>query len=797
MKTKPLYMILVVLMVMACALTAGPLVGTASAGAQDMIWGVTGVNFGLSGDYSEVFTVDVATGEVNIVAAVGNGSTYSDIALTPNGNVYAVGMDWDGDTGSDGNFYDFYRLDPVTGEQMGSSVWHVFPDNGFRQVNALAAESDSSLLAIEGGGAADPHLLRINLDGSGDLASIDDLGQLTSGIGPSCGVLDLDPFTGKWYGTFEGDSESDIYELNIADPSSSVNVSACDITYAAGFAFLLNGTSVTTAGSWHDKNLYTVDVDTGDITVLYDLSGDLQGNIFGLSSQPESVTTPDTPSGPASGYVGQSLTYSTGGATSNLGHPLEYRFDWGDGAFSTWSSSTSASNDWPSEDVYEIKAQARCATHPGIMSAWSAAATVTITTEPETVSTPDTPSGPASGYVGESLTYSTGGATSNLGHPLEYRFDWGDGAFSTWSSSTSASNDWSSEDTYEIRAQARCATHTDIMSPWSAAATVTITTEPGDETVSIPDTPTGLSSGDPDEMLTYCTGGSVSSLGHPVEYQFDWGDDTYSSWSSSTCQQNSWSTEDTYYVRARARCELHTDVVSGWSSVKIVTIGEAPISDYPPEPPTNLVATGFSDPRIDLSWQDNSDNELGFRVWRKNRSLGFFYEIAAVGANVTTYSDTDVVAGKGCWYMVKAWNYTQGPLGPQETFSEYSNVAGAVAPTGGGCFVASAAFNSYMEPRVETLRTFRDGFLASDPAGKAFVATYYKLSPAVAELIEDHPGYKSAVRAALLPSVGVSVFAVEGAFALKVVTAVLCLGVLVLAAAWLGLRVRRSRQSVS
>ena len=110
--------------------------------------------------------------------------------------------------------------------------------------------------------------------------------------------------------------------------------------------------------------------------------------------------------------------------------------------------------------------------------------------------------------------------------------------------------------------------------------------------------------------------------------------------------------------------------------------------------------------------------------------------------------------------------------------------------------MASAAFNSYMEPSVETLRAFRDGFLATDPAGKAFVATYYELSPAVAEFIEDHPGYKSAVRTALLPSVGVSAFAVEGAFALKVAVAVLCLGVLVLAAAWLRMRVRRSRQRV-
>jgi hypothetical protein len=209
------------------------------------------------------------------------------------------------------------------------------------------------------------------------------------------------------------------------------------------------------------------------------------------------------------------------------------------------------------------------------------------------------------------------------------------------------------------------------------------------------------------------------------------------------------------------------------------------------------VATGFGDPRIDLSWQDNSNNELGFRIWRKNRELGVFHELDAVGIDVTTYTDTKVVVGQQCWYMVKAWNYRQGPLGPEETFSEYTNVASATATSeGGGCFVASAAFNSYMNPSVETLREFRDGFLATDPAGKAFVATYYELSPPVAEFIEGHPSYKSAVRTALLPSVGVSILAVEGSLALKVAVATLCLGALMLAAAWLRLRVRRSTQRV-
>ncbi len=50
--------------------------------------------------------------------------------------------------------------------------------------------------------------------------------------------------------------------------------------------------------------------------------------------------------------------------------------------------------------------------------------------EKETVSTPATPTGPSSGNVGTSYSYSTDGASSSLGHSIQYRFDWGDGSYS-------------------------------------------------------------------------------------------------------------------------------------------------------------------------------------------------------------------------------------------------------------------------------------------------------------------------------------------------------------------------------
>jgi spore germination protein YaaH len=97
---------------------------------------------------------------------------------------------------------------------------------------------------------------------------------------------------------------------------------------------------------------------------------------------PEMISTPATPSGPLSGNPGTSYPYSTGGSSSNLGHPLEYRFDWGDGNYSNWSSSTSASKSWASAGTYNLKAQARCATHPSVVSDLSPGLLVSISLPP-------------------------------------------------------------------------------------------------------------------------------------------------------------------------------------------------------------------------------------------------------------------------------------------------------------------------------------------------------------------------------------------------------------------------------
>src|SRR5689334_19658978 len=69
--------------------------------------------------------------------------------------------------------------------------------------------------------------------------------------------------------------------------------------------------------------------------------------------------------------------------------------------------------------------------------------------------------------------------------------------------------------------------------------------------------------------------------------------------------------------------------------------------------------------QVTVIWNDNSAGETGFRIERQTGE-GSFVQVGTVGANVTSFLDSTVIAGTAYAYRVAAFD--------AQTSSSYSNV---------------------------------------------------------------------------------------------------------------------------
>jgi len=275
------------------------------------------------------------------------------------------------------------------------------------------------------------------------------------------------------------------------------------------------------------------------------------------------MLSPAAPTGTDSGLTQVSYSFAAAGALSSKTHALEYRFDWGDGVLSAWSPSPVAEHAWAAAGDYPVVAQARCQSEPANVSSFSPPTAVAIAEFVEAIDTPPAPSGTSNVVAGESVAFTTGNSGSDLGHQIEYRFDWGDAALSAWSANTNGAHAWGASGLFEVRARARCSVHTGMQSPWSEAFLVAVAPPPEETGAPLrPVCPAGATTG---SDVTCTLGGAISNLGHPVEYRVDWGDGAVSEWGSSTSLSHAWLVAGSYAPSAQARCATDTALESAWS----------------------------------------------------------------------------------------------------------------------------------------------------------------------------------------------------------------------------------------
>jgi hypothetical protein len=125
------------------------------------------------------------------------------------------------------------------------------------------------------------------------------------------------------------------------------------------------------------------------------------------------------------------------------------------------------------------------------------------------------------------------------------------------------------------------------------------------------------------------------------------------------------SASTTYYYRVRANNSAGD---SAYSNEAYATTAAGI-----PAAPSGLTASAVSSSQINLAWTDNSSNETGFKIERKTGSGGTYAQIATVGVNVASYSNTGLSATTTYYYRVRSYNASGD--------SAYSNEAYATTPS--------------------------------------------------------------------------------------------------------------------
>jgi len=199
----------------------------------------------------------------------------------------------------------------------------------------------------------------------------------------------------------------------------------------------------------------------------------------------------------------------------------------------------------------------------------------------------------------------------------------------------------------------------------SDGGTIPDTTPPTPDPASFASAPAAIS--DTAISMTATTGSDASG---PVEYLFTCtaGGGNSSLWQTSTSYTDTGltpSTQYTYTVTMRDSLG-NTGTASEGASA---TTDPAPAL---PAAPSSLSATAIAKTQIDLSWTDNATDETGFKIERSKRVNTSFAQIATVGSDVTSYSDTTVSKGTTYFYRVRATN--------ADGDSAYSNEDSATTP---------------------------------------------------------------------------------------------------------------------
>lgn len=180
---------------------------------------------------------------------------------------------------------------------------------------------------------------------------------------------------------------------------------------------------------------------------------------------------------------------------------------------------------------------------------------------------------------------------------------------------------------------------------------------------------------------------------------------------------------------------------------------------------------------IDLSKIKPGEIENGtYKIYKAdtlaNLEAGAAYAVPAANILMTDYVGDGKIGSVTFWIDRLSFfgiGGSSGGGGGGSTTSSESSKA---------CFIATAAYGSFLDGHVEILRNFRDAYLVTNEAGRAFVEFYYRHSPPLADFIARHDTLRAATRVVLAPVVAAGYIALNTTPIEKILVVMLLLGVM-------------------
>jgi hypothetical protein len=140
----------------------------------------------------------------------------------------------------------------------------------------------------------------------------------------------------------------------------------------------------------------------------------------------------------------------------------------------------------------------------------------------------------------------------------------------------------------------------------------------------------------------------------------------------------------------------------------------------------------FNPVEVRFAYKKLADTEWSYTTWVSKSADSTHAELLTGLSSNTEYAFKSQLKYNGTVIGGITLQFTTGTPSP--------------SGSGGGCFIATAAYGTPTAKQIDVLRKFRDVVLLKSTAGSQFVALYYQLSPPVADFIAGNSFLRTMVR---------------------------------------------------